>query len=344
MKLCVGTYFTKGWCYSVDSWLENFCASISGIHGELVVSTDYSEECDDKFRLIQARTKFHGWNCHNVKIKIPDDSQKPYKNEAQLIIARLQQKAFSMARTLEADYFWSIESDVLVPPNSAKVLIQSLEFDDSYYGVSMITYPNGLFLGGRGTQYRQIEEDFKIEDRNVPKDIMAKIKKLEATIKKPSKGKKPNLDACHKELGELVEKAKTYPPKGNIFHLQAKGWKKRGWLECAYPAVGRGAILPTDWVGLGCTMMNKKALSLASFEGYELGGTQDLFLCWHRWNPAGIKMCVIPHVLCSHVKRKIDENGDRSNELEMHEAYHEMDGECQGHLRQRKRKYINFNE
>ena len=126
--------------------------------------------------------------------------------------------------------------------------------------------------------------------------------------------------------------------------MQAKGWRKRGWMDSAYPAIGRGAILPTDWVGLGCTMLNKKALSLATFEGYELKGTQDLFLCWNRWNPAGIKMCVIPHIVCSHVKRKVGKDGKRTDEIEIHEAYHELGGEFDGHLRWRPRKYINFNE
>ena len=89
------------------------------------------------------------------------DSQKAYKDDAQLIIARIQQKAFSLARKLDADILWSIESDVLVPPNSLKVLLQALEFDDGYYGVGMVTYPNGQFLGGRGNPQHHIAEDFK---------------------------------------------------------------------------------------------------------------------------------------------------------------------------------------
>lgn len=344
MNICTGVYFTKGWCYSVDSWLEHFLASANGFYGNLIVSTDFSDECDEKNRLIKARCKAIGWNTHHLKTSDIDDSQKAYKDDAQLIIARIQQKAFSFARELNADLFWSIESDVLVPPNALKVLLQALEFDDNYYGIAMVTYPNGQFLGGRGTPQHPIEEDFKQDEREIPSELKKQIKKREERSKELFEKKQKPSESEIKEWEELDKKIKACPPKGNIFELQAKGWKKRGWMDSAYPAIGRGAILPTDWVGLGCTMINKKALSLATFEGYELKGTQDLFLCWNRWHPADIKMCAIPHILCSHVKRKVGEDGKRTDEIEIHEAYHELTGEYAGHIRWRPRKYINFNK
>lgn len=343
MKICAGVYFTKSWCYSVDSWLEHFIVSAREFSGNLVVSTDFSEECDQKFELIKSRMESIGWTAHLVKSSDIEDSQKAYKENAQLIISRIQQRAFSTARDLGADVFWSIESDVLVPPNALKVLLQALEFDDNYYGIAMVTYPNGQFLGGRGTPQHPIEEDFKQDEREIPSDLKKQIKRREERSRELFEKKQKPSESELKEWEELDKKIKACPPKGNIFELQAKGWKKRGWMESAYPAIGRGAILPTDWVGLGCTMMNKKALSLATFEGYELKGTQDLFLCWNRWHPADIKMCVIPHILCSHVKRKVDEDGKRTDEIEIHEAYHELTGEYAGHIRWRPRKYINFN-
>lgn len=284
-----------------------------------------------------------GWTAYSIKTPEINDSQKPYKDNAQLIIARIQQKAFSLARDLNADVFWSIESDVLVPPNALKVLLQALEFDDGYYGVGMVTYPNGQFLGGRGTPQNPIAEDFSEDERILTTEIKKEIKKRDDKIKELKEKKQKPSDIELREWDELNKKVKNCPPVGNIFEVQAKGWKKRGWLESAYPAIGRGAILPTDWVGLGCTIMNKKALSLATFEGYELKGTQDLFLCWSRWHPADIRMCVIPHILCSHVKRKVGEDGKRTDEIEIHEAYHELTGEYAGHIRWRPRKYINFN-
>jgi len=343
MKICVCTFFTKSWCYSVDSWLEHTLASLRGFSGSLIVSTDFSEECEEKFKIIKARAALGGWTAYHVKSSGVQDSQTAYKENAQLIIARIQQKAFSLARELDCDILWSIESDVLVPPNALKVLIQAIEFDDGYYGIAMVTYPNGQFLGGRGSPQHQIAEDCKQSERIIPAEIKKQIKKREERSKELFDKKEKPKDSEIKEWEELDKKIKSCPPRGNIFELQSKGWKQRGWMDSAYPATGRGAMLPTDWVGLGCTLMNKKALSLATFEGYELKGTQDLFLCWSRWHPAGIKMCVIPHILCSHVKRKVGEDGKRTDEIEIHEAYHELTGELVGHIRWRPRKYINFN-
>ena len=342
-RICVAVYFTQGWCYSVDSWLEHFLASAKGFQGSLIVSTDFSDECDEKFKMIKARSEVAGWTAYNVKSSGVEDSQKAYKEDAQLIIARIQQKAFSMARELDADLFWSIESDILVPPNALKVLLQALEFDDEYYGIAMVTYPNGQFLGGRGSPNHPIAEDCKQDERIIPAELKKEIKKREEKSKELFDKKQKPTEKELKEWEELDQKVRSCQPRGNIFELQAKGWKKRGWLDAAYPAIGRGAILPTDWVGLGCTMINKKALSLATFEGYELKGTQDLFLCWNRWHPSDIKMCVIPHILCSHVKRKVGEDGKRTDEIEIHEAYHELEGEYVGHIRWRPHKYINFN-
>lgn len=342
-KISVATYFTKGWCYSVDSWLESFLVSVCRFCGNLIISTDTSEECEEKCRAIKARAEQVGWKTHIIKSVGVQDSQEAYKDDAQLIIARIQQKAFSLARELDSDIFWSIESDVLVPPNALRVLLQALEFDDGYYGIAMVTYPNGQFLGGRGSPTHPIAEDFKEYERNIPSDLKKQIKKKDERLKELFRKKETHSKEEQKEWEELDKKIKACPPRGNIFELQAKGWKQRGWMDSAYPAIGRGAILPTDWVGLGCTIMNKKALSLATFEGYELKGTQDLFLCWNRWHPADIKMCVIPHILCSHVKRKVGEDGKRTDEIEIHEAYHELEGEFVGHIRWRPRKYINFN-
>jgi hypothetical protein len=344
MPLTAGVYFTKNWCYSIDSWLEHFCSAISGTLGTLIVSTDSTDECLEKASKIKERLAIFGWQTIHVVTDISDDKFECYKDDAQYIIARIQQKAFAKARELSPDYFWSIESDVLVPPNALKVLLQALQFDDSYYGIGMVTYPNGQFLGGRGTARHNICEDATEEERDIPKELKKRMDKRKDDLEKLKKNKEQPTDEQQKEWMEIDKEIKKCPPNGNIFELQSKGWKKRGWLESAYPAVGRGAILPTDWVGLGCTLLNKKALSLATFEGYELKGTQDLFLCWSRWQPAGIKMCVIPHILCSHVKRKVGKDGKRTDEIEIHEAYHELEGDCEGHVRWRPRKYINFND
>jgi len=344
MKLSAGVFFTKGWCYSIDSWAEHFFAAVKGFSGTLIASTDSSDECEKKVHVLKEKASRYGWEVLWAKTNDLKDSQEAYKDEAQLIIAKIQQKAFSIAREIDADYFWSVESDVLVPPNSLKVLLQALAFDDGYYSIGMVTYPNGQFLGGRGTPQSNICSDALEGERIIPKELKKRIEKKKKRITELKSLCAPAGEEDIKEWGAIDEEIKKCPPRGNIFYLQSKGWKKRGWMESAYPAIGRGAILPTDWVGLGCTLLNKKALSLATFEGYELKGTQDLFLCWKRWHPEGLKMCVIPHIVCSHVKRAIGDDGKRTDKIEIHEAYHELDGECAGHLRWVPRKYINFNE
>lgn len=324
MKLCVATYFTKAWVYSVESWLDHVQAALYGVSGDMVVSTDRSEECLQKYEKIKEKMK--GWDVHLCRNDVPDDRQIVYGETAQFIISKIQGAAFSKARALGAELFWSVESDVLASPNSFKVLKQALEFDEGFYDVAMATYFNGQFLGGRGTPQNHICPDIYDEERIIPRQLQKKIKEL----------KKKKLD--EKEFRKLDAEVKACPPRGNIFYLQSKKWRRRGWLEMAYPGIGRGAILPTDWVGLGCTLLSKKALSLATYDGYEMRGTQDLFLCWARWHPNGLRMCVLPHAPCSHVKRVV-RDGLRSDEIVIHRAYHEPDGEFAGHLRCETTKY-----
>lgn len=335
------TFFTRGWCYSVPSWAEHCATAMRGQPGHLILATDDSPECAQM--IAQVAPKFPSMVLHHIVIGQADDRQKAYQDEAQLIIARLQQAAFAKARELDAEQCWCVESDVLVPPNALRVLRDTLAFDDGYYSIAMVTYPNGQFLGGRGTAQHPIAEDFTHEERQIPETMQKEIEAREKRLKDLAKKKERPSEDEMKQWAELDKRIRECPPKGNIFELQAKGWRKRGWLESAYPAIGRGAILPTDWVGLGCTLLNKKALSLATFEGYDLKGTQDLFLCWNRWHPHGLRMAVIPHVVCSHVKRKVDKDGRRTDEIEVHEAYHELGGEYDGHLRWRLKKFYDFN-
>jgi hypothetical protein len=80
--------------------------------------------------------------------------------------------------------------------------------------------------------------------------------------------------------------------------------------------------------------MSARALALATFEGYDGKGTQDLFLCWHRWHQNGLRIAAIPHTCADHVKR------DAKGEVVHHRAYHETEGEYRGHLRQRQQPWM----
>jgi hypothetical protein len=73
---------------------------------------------------------------------------------------------------------------------------------------------------------------------------------------------------------------------------------------------------------------------LANFEGYDGKGTEDLFVCWHRWHPAGLLLNCIPHCPCDHVIWEKKKGGDEKKYNHI-QAYHEPDGEHRGHLRQK---------
>jgi len=84
--------------------------------------------------------------------------------------------------------------------------------------------------------------------------------------------------------------------------------------------------------------MNPQALSLANFEGYDGQGTEDLYVVWRRWWPAGLRINCIPHCPCDHVmwaKKK----GGSPDEYTLILSLHETQGECIGHLRTMKQPW-----
>lgn len=259
-----------------------------------------------------------------------EDNLPNYKNAAQLIIARMRSLAFDRSRKLNVDMCWSLDSDVLPPPNALKCMKHMLEFDDGIYSVSTCPYPSqggGAFLGGRGTPERPILPDFYDDEREIPDKLKKRMdrhtKRLNALKGHPDK----QWLNERQEISELVQQCK---PQGNIFAMNAKGFRRRGWMSAAYPEIGWGSIVPTDWCGFGCTLMNKKALALAQFDGYDGSGTEDLYIVWKRWFRHGLKINCIAHVPCDHVIR------DRKDKhkLILCQAYHEQkDAECVGHLR-----------
>ena len=265
-------------------------------------------------------------------LPLNDENLTNYKDDTQLLIAQLQGFAFEYARKHRAKKFWSIESDVLVPYNALNVSKDILKFDKGYYDIVMCSYPSqggGPFLGGRGSYQRHIEEDISMDERVIPKALQSRYQK-HLKIKDQDKD-----DAWVEELKTIDEEIKKCEPKGNVWSLNSKQWKKRGWMDYAYPAIGKGAIVPTDWVGLGCTMLTEKALALAHFDGYEGQGTQDLYLCWNRWNLEGLNMAVTTHAICDHIIRERSTGEQDYENFKIVNAYHEPEGETKGHLRQR---------
>jgi hypothetical protein len=298
-----------------------------------IFATDESKEAEAAAELAKSELP-EGWKVSVLKHHIPDDTSTNYKEEAQMRIALLQGSAFSFARKIRASICWSVESDTIPPANSLRVLEWTLAMPQAdgspHYDIAAATYPNGLFLGGFGDHRHQIAEDFLPGERKLKPRLSLLLEKCEERLRSATSEKE------QKRLCRLMDRVKSSPPDGNIWEVTAKhGWRRRGWMDFAYPGIGYGAVVPSDWCGLGCTLLSKGALAHADFCGYDGRGTQDLFLCWSRWHPAGLRIACVPHVACDHIKRQAGKA-----EILHHRAYHEQEGECRGHLRVRTQPFV----
>lgn len=335
----VATYATERYDYALPNFGRRFRSAIYQANqksGTFIFIGDKSEKIKESALENIGKLLPKDWEFIFIPLDLADKDLKNYKDEAQLLIAQMQSRAFDEARMLGADYFWSLESDVLVAPNSLSVSKDILGFDNGYYDIVMCTYPSqggGSFLGGFGSYRHAINEDFLPEEKELPEELEKEIEERKKQEEDPAF--EPKKEWFERGL-DLHDEVKKCPPKGNVFSLNAKNWRRRGWMEYAYPAMGKGCIMPTDWVGLGCTMMTKKALTLAHFDGYEGKGTQDLYVGWNFWKPNDLNMCVTTHSICDHIIRKRGEGDTQLWDDFVHvQAYHEPEGEFKGHLRQR---------
>ena len=337
--LAIATYATRSYFHVWPQFLRRIAAAAAH-HAEahFILATDESDEA--KTAIEAARHELpEGWRIAAVALPLDDGGEggKDYQVPAQMRIAALQGAAFALARKIRATALWSVESDNLVPPDALRVaewaLTMPTEDGSPYYSVAAITYPNGLFLGGNGSPQRHIEEDFNEKERKLPPRLVRALESCRARLKDCKDAKVRDREG--KRLMRLDERVKKCPPDGTIWEVTAKhGWRRRGWLDFAYPGVGRGGIVPSDWCGLGCTLLSARALALADFCGYDGQGTQDLFLCWQRWHPAGLRIAAITHTAADHVKR------DTDGKIVHHRAWHETGGTYRGHLRQRQQPWM----
>lgn len=348
--IAIATAATKSYLHIWPQFIRSIStASMHHETGLFIMATDESKEAREAINI--ARREFpEDWVIRSIILNVNDQGieGKDYEVHTQLRIAQLQGAAFMAARRARATSLWSVESDVIVPANALRVsewvLQMPREDGSSYYDIAAATYFNGLFLGGFGDYQHAIAEDFLEKERKVPERMKLLIAKNEERLKQLIEEKKeentPAIEKEHKRANRLRKRLKKCPPDGTVWEMIAKhGWRRRGWLDFAYPGIGLGSIVPSDWCGLGCTLLNQRALALADFAGYEGKGTQDLFLCWHRWNPAGLKIACLPHVLCDHVKRRGKDSPKGSPEIIHHRAYHEPAGEYRGHIRVRQQEW-----
>jgi len=326
-------------------------AAAAGHHEQahFIFSTDESREGEAAAELAK-RELPEGWKVSVLRHPFPEDP-KDYKEAAQFRIAALQGAGFALARKIRASMCWSVESDTIPPADALRVLEWTLGMPGAdgrpYYDIAAATYPNGLFLGGFGSHRAQIAEDFLPEERKLKPRLKLLLEQCEKRLKgipKPTNAKEAEsaqrlADREGRRMGRLRERVKKAPPLGNVFEMNAKGYRRRGWMDHAYPGIGLGSVVPSDWCGLGCTLLSRAGLAHSDFTGYEGRGTQDLFLCWERWNPAGLRIACVPHIACDHIKRQ---ERDGTTTITHFRAYHERDGECRGHLRQRAQKFVSL--
>jgi hypothetical protein len=287
-------------------------------------------------------------------IKVEDsDQNKNYKTDAQLLIAKLRSLAFNAAKRADVTHCWSLDSDVIPKANSLYCMRHALDFDVDYYQVASCVYPSqggGLFLCGRGTPKRQISEDIYPDEKDVPEKVLNRIAELEKKVEELQNTPREAMTPEIYKAGMLLARKRRFWAKyvdkkckaltANVFELNAKKWRKRGWFDFAYPAIGKGAVVPTDWMGFGCALIGAKALNLIDFSGYEGAGTEDLFIIWNRWYPNNVRIAAIPHCPGDHIIRTPNEKGVM--EYVHIFTYHETGGEFVGHLRQDRKKFKEF--
>lgn len=346
MKLVVTIAATSSYCYAMKTLARRVAACLTAAEwfepGLVIIAGDDSKEV---CRAVTAWRKNlpANWMVEHLIAGSENSNDQNYKEGAQLLIARLRSAAFAEARRHNPDYCWSLDSDTLPPANALLCMIDMLKFDRGFYSISTCPYPNEAFLGGRGTLQHQIAEDWLEKERKLTPEIQAEIEALkkEAETTEPGKITTPTKEWLDRKEA-LEKKIRECPPDGNVHEVTGKhGWRPRGWLDNAYPAMGRGAVVPSDWCGFGCTLMNRAALALANFEGYEGKGTEDLYVVWTLWWPAGLRINVIMHCPCDHViwqKKK----GGNPEEYTLIQSSHETQGECVGHLRTNKKPWREF--
>lgn len=307
--IAIATYATKSFLYALEDQAALVVAALRYAEvndATYIFVSDQSEEAKESAEKL---TKAIPFAVHHIALELGDNATGKHEANSNMVIAVMQHSAMNYARTIDADYFWSVEADILPNGNTLQSLLDTLRFDRGYYDVAMAGYPNSSFLGGYGTPQNQIAPRVYADERETSKDLAARLKSKDKEVQSKAR---EELETCNE--------------KGNIFERQSKGWRPRGWLEEAYPGVGRGAMLPTAWFGMGCTLFSRKALGLSNWTGYTGVGTQDLWLGWRCLHSHGLRFAVVPHALCSHLKR-ID------GKMTLLYSHHEANGDSAGHLR-----------
>jgi len=332
-KLAITICATTGYTYAMRAQARAIQQNLFGLDFsvEVILVTDENRNSDSDIpEIAELYRELFPCSLHVLNLPVKPSPQKDYKVQNSLTIAQMRTAAFSKARALNVDFVWSLDSDVIPNPNNLRCMANMLAFDNGYYDVAFVPYVSaggGGYMGGRGTTTSHILPNFYENEVTIPDELKAKEEELREELKKEQT---PELIAQAREVNRKIREC---PPKGNVFEANAKGWRRRGWLENAYPAIGKGATLESDWMPFGNNLFSRRAIHLVDFTAYLGLGTEDLHCGWQRLKPEGLRFCVIPHCVSHHVRRKKDEQGNEK--LTVLYMYHEAEGECIGHLRHR---------
>lgn len=372
--LAIATQCTESYIYALHAQMPLVVQALryaGNPEACFIMAGDRSKKVKAAFDDYADHFKDVGVKCHGLFLDGLTDNKaaNPHEKASNLVIAKMQNAAWNKARCLGAERLWNLESDILPEPKTLRTLMGVLDMDPGWYDAAIATYPNQGFIGGRGTPVNWICPNAYPEERNISKELTAKVEARDRRIK--------HLKACgddpsekdKEDWKELEKELRQAPPKGTIWQRSAVRWRMRGWLEEAYPGIGLGAVVPIEWMGVGCTLMSRKALDLAHFIGYDGNCTQDLWVCWRAWHPAGLRLAASTHAVASHVKRiKVPEVKAKAAwpsypgifgkpaikgraaieakaehiETRIYNARHELMGEYYGHLRMEERVWDGF--
>ncbi len=348
LRIAITTNATDNYLYAMGSFLQalaqNLCrAEQTRKNVEfliILVGNESMEEWRDYAQELGLDDSHEFRGTRNLEV-IKDSrwkETKKYSDSQNLMVAQMRMAALNHARRWGADLFWMLDADVIPPPNALSCSIDMIEFDNGWYDIAFCPYPSqggGSYLGGHGTPREPIFPDFRPEEREVGTRLLNSYEKAKAAFEK-----KPSQSTWDKVFNLRKKIERTCPPKhgGNIMkHSAEYGWRRRGFLDYAYPGIGLGSVVPTDWWGFGCTLLSHDALMFADFVGYTGKGTEDLFMGYQKFHARGMRSVVVTHCPVGHVIR-VEREGEVEKEIIHCHATHELiDEETRGHLR---RDYI----
>lgn len=334
MKLAIAIGACTGFQYAMESQARRVQAAAARAEpGHILLAMDEGEKAATIHGMYESLMGPMGWSVEWLRIAPPPVSQGQPRNSAFMLVGQMRALLTARARALKADRLWFLDSDVLPPANALECSLWALEFDRGWYSVAFCPYPSqgiGPFLSGFGSPMRHIEEDFLPRERRLPADLAARIKEHEQVPMEQRDGE------FFAKGRALMEEARKHPPDGNVWEVNGKyGWRRRGWFDCCYPGIGQGAMVPVDWCGFGCTLLNEQAIRYADWESFDGGGTEDLWCIWRHWHQRGLRICALPHCACDHVVRDREKGGPMVHQMPQFAT----DPEHRGHLRSEPRPY-----